>query len=78
MPHVLVKLYSGRSDKEKTDLAEHITKAVMETLHYGQEFVSVAFEDIEPKDWASKVYKPDIVGKAHQLYKKQGYTLSDL
>jgi phenylpyruvate tautomerase PptA (4-oxalocrotonate tautomerase family) len=29
MPHVIVKLYSGRSEKEKSKLAEEITKAVM-------------------------------------------------
>jgi 4-oxalocrotonate tautomerase len=29
MPHVIVKLYSGKSEKQKSILAEQITKAVM-------------------------------------------------
>ena len=29
MPHIIVKLYSGRSDKQKAELAEEITKAVV-------------------------------------------------
>ena len=35
-------------------------------------------EEIEPRDWAEKVYKTDIESKLEQLYKKPGYDLSDL
>jgi 4-oxalocrotonate tautomerase len=73
MPHVIVKLWSGKSEKQKARLAEEITKAVMTALNYGEESVSVAMEEIEPKDWTEKVYKPDILGKAHTIYKKPGY-----
>lgn len=73
MPHVIVKLYSGRSEKEKSRLADEITKAVTATLKYGEESVSVGIEAIEPKDWAEKVYKPDILGKPDTIYKKPGY-----
>ena len=58
MPHVIVKLYSGRSEKDTTRLAAEITKAVTTTLKYGDESVSVGIEDVEPKDWAERVYKP--------------------
>ena len=34
-----------------------------------------SIEDIEKSDWMEKVYKPDIIGKQHQLYKKPGYGL---
>jgi 4-oxalocrotonate tautomerase len=60
MPHVIVKLYSGRSEREKTRLAEEVTKAVMATLKHAEESVSVGIEDVDPKDWTEKVYKPDI------------------
>ena len=73
MPHVIVKLRSGKSDKQKTRLAEEITKAVMTTLNYGEESVSVAIEDVEPKDWAETVYKPDILGRPEKIYKQPGY-----
>jgi 4-oxalocrotonate tautomerase len=74
MPHVIVKLWPGKSDKQKARLADEITKAVMSTLNYGEESVSVAMEEIAPKDWTEKVYKPDILGKPEQIYKKPGYT----
>jgi len=75
MPHVIVKLWPGKSEQQKTRLAEKITKDVMDVLNYGEESVSVAFEEIPAKDWAEKVYKPGIVGQSEQLYKKPGYTM---
>ena len=78
MPHVIVKLWPGKSEPQKARLAEAIARDVMEMLNYGEESVSVAIEEVEPRDWAEKVYKPDIVGKPEQLYKKPGYDLSQL
>ena len=75
MPHVIVKLWPGKSEQQKTRLAEAITKDVMNTLHYGEESVSVAFEEIPAQEWAEKVYKPDILNHPKKLYKKPGYTM---
>ncbi len=73
MPHVVVKLWPGKSEQQKTRLAEAITNDVMSILHYGDESVSVAFEEIRSKDWMEKVYEPDIKSKWDKLYKKPGY-----
>ena len=73
MPHVIVKLRPGKSEARKKKLADEITKAVMTTLNYGEDSVSVGFEEVESKDWTEKVYKPDILGKADTIYKKPGY-----
>ncbi|HEY1748477.1 MAG TPA: tautomerase family protein [Xanthobacteraceae bacterium] len=73
MPHVIVKLWTGKSEQKKTKLAEQITKTVMNTLSYGEESASVAIEEIDPKDWTEQVYKPDILGRPDQIYKKPGY-----
>ena len=78
MPHVIVKLWPGKSERQKVRLAEAIAKDVMDVLGYGEESVSVAMEEVEARDWAEKVYKPDIVSKPEQLYKKPGYDLSEL
>lgn len=75
MPHVIVKLWPGKSERQKSRLAEEIAKDVMDVLGYGEESVSVAFEEVSPKDWAEKVYKPDIVDASVKLYKKPGYTM---
>jgi len=73
MPHVIVKLWPGKSDQQKKRLAEAITKDVMTVFNYAAESVSVAMEEIKSEDWTSKVYKPDIKAKWDQLYKKPGY-----
>jgi 4-oxalocrotonate tautomerase len=73
MPHVIVKLYTGRSEQEKARLAGEITKAVTSVLKYGEDSISVGIEDVQPRDWVEKVYKPDILGKPDTLYKKPGY-----
>ena len=71
MPHVLVKLYAGRTDQQKAKLAEAITKTVMTTLKLEEESISVAIEDVVPAQWTEKVYKPDILNNP-KLYKKTG------
>ena len=78
MPHVIIKLWPGKSERQKTRLTEAIVKDVTDVLGYGEESVSVAFEEISSRDWAEKVYKPDILGNSEKLYKKPGYDLSSL
>jgi 4-oxalocrotonate tautomerase len=48
---------------------------VMTVLNYGEDSVSVAMEEVQPKDWAEKVYRPDILGKPEGLYKKPSYRI---
>jgi 4-oxalocrotonate tautomerase len=78
MPHVIVKLWPGKSEAQKTRLAEAITKDVASILNYGDASISVAFEEVDARAWREQVYEPDIVGKAATLYKKPGYGLADL
>jgi len=78
MPHVIVKLWPGKSEEQKTRLAQAIAKDVMDILHYGEDSVSVALEEVKPKDWAEKVYRPDVKDKWDILYKKPGYDEKDL
>jgi len=73
MPHVIVKLYPGRSEQQKSRLAEEIVKDVVAIAKCGEEAVSVAIEEIKAEDWEEEVYKPDILGKPESLYKKPGY-----
>jgi 4-oxalocrotonate tautomerase len=74
MPHVIVKLWPGKSENQKAKLAKEITKAVMTVLNYGEGSVSVAMEEVGANDWMDKVYKPDILGKPELIYKKPGYS----
>jgi 4-oxalocrotonate tautomerase len=73
MPHIIVKLWPGKSEAQKARLAGLITKSVMDVLNYGEEAVSVGVEEVEPQQWAEQVYKPDILAKPQTIYKKPGY-----
>jgi 4-oxalocrotonate tautomerase len=75
MPRVIVKLWPGKSEQQKTRLAEEITKDVMAVLNYGEESVSVAFEEVQPQDWAKEVYQADIVSNPEKIYKNPGCTV---
>jgi 4-oxalocrotonate tautomerase len=48
MPHVIVKLYAGRSEQQKARLAEDISKTVMANLNCEEKSVSVGIEDVKP------------------------------
>lgn len=54
-------------------VAVAITEAVKSTPNYGEESVSVGIEDVEPKDWTERVYRPETIGKSDTIYKKPGY-----
>jgi len=75
MPHIIVKLWPGKSKAQKERLAARIAQDVMDILNYGEESVSVAMEEIKSSDWAKQVYQPDIKDKWDKLYKKPGYEM---
>jgi 4-oxalocrotonate tautomerase len=73
MPHVIVKLYPGRSGEQKKQLAEEIAKDVVAIARCEEKAVSVAFEEVEEDEWAETVYRPDILENKDKLYKEPGY-----
>ncbi|OUJ16756.1 tautomerase family protein [Acetobacter sp. DsW_063] len=75
MPHVIIKLWPGQSEQKKLRLAEAITENVTTILGYGNDAVSISFEEVQPPDWHNQVYLPDIVQKESHLYKKPGYSM---
>jgi ribosomal protein S18 acetylase RimI-like enzyme len=73
MPHVIVKLYPGRSDAKKQKLASEIVKSVLKLGGCTKRSISVAFEEVEPDDWAETVYRPDIINNKEKLMIRPGY-----
>lgn len=74
MPHIMVKLYPGRSEEQKHQLARQIARQVVAVAGCEEKAVSVAIEEVSPEDWAAKVYQPDIIGRKELLYIEPGYT----
>ena len=73
MPHIIVKLASGRSEQQKARIADDITKTIMSSAECEESAVSVSIEDVDLGEWTEKVYNPDILAKPDTLYKKPGY-----
>lgn len=73
MPHIIVKLWPGQPAAAKQRLADAIVRDVKNTLGYGDESVSVGFEEISPQDWYREVYQPDIATRWNSLLKTPGY-----
>lgn len=75
MPHVTVKMYPGKTDAQKTEMAEAIAAALMASAGTAERAISVSIEDVAQADWEAQVYRPEIVGRPETLFKKPGYTL---
>ena len=73
MPHVIVKLWPGKSEEQKARLAEQIVKDVIAITESSETSISVAIEEVRPEHWTETVYKPDILNASGKLYKKPGY-----
>jgi len=73
MPHVIIKLYPGRSEEQKRQLADAIADNVASIAKCEEKSVSVSIEEVDPDAWPETVYRPDIIEKADKLYKKPGY-----
>lgn len=73
MPHIIVKLYSGRSEEQKLDLVDSLTKVVSEKLNLNESSISIAIEEFSHENWAKEVYKKDIIDNHEKLYKEPGY-----
>ncbi|WP_210358363.1 tautomerase family protein [Sphingomonas beigongshangi] len=73
MPHVIVKLWPGKTEDQKRRLAATIVQGVTNSLGYNEDAVSVAFEEVPPAQWNARVYKPDIKARWTSLAKRPGY-----
>lgn len=75
MPHIIVKMYAGKSEAQKQEFTAAIVQAAQQILGSTDASLSVTIEDVAPADWAEQVYHPDIQPHLERLYKKPGYTL---
>ena len=54
MPHIAVKLWPGRKEEAKENLAKKIVNVVVEELNVDAGAVSVAIEEVKQSDWEEK------------------------
>jgi len=73
MPHIVVKLWPGKSAEQKAQLTDAIVREVMGILGSGPQSVSVGFEEVPSENWTEQVFEPDILNKWDTLTKEPGY-----
>ncbi|NQY68821.1 MAG: tautomerase family protein [Flavobacteriales bacterium] len=77
MPHIVIKMYPGRSEDQKQKLTKAIIKEVTEIFECSEKVVSIGIEETEKELWPEAVYRPEILEKKKTLYKKPGYNPFD-
>ncbi len=77
MPHVIVKLWPGRTTEQKTDLSNKIIEALKTAIDATDSSISIAIEEIPKEKWKELVYDAEIIKKEELLYKKPGYSLPE-
>lgn len=73
MPHIIVKLFPGRTEVQKKQLTSEIVKVIKTSIDVPDSSISVSIEEVPEEKWSEEVYEPDIIEKEHLLYKKPGY-----
>jgi 4-oxalocrotonate tautomerase len=73
MPHVIIKLFPGRTEEQKETLTRRVVDVIEETAGVDEKAVSVSFEEVSPEDWDELVVRPDIAEKRDQVTKFPGY-----
>ncbi|WAC64881.1 tautomerase family protein [Pseudoxanthomonas sp. SL93] len=73
MPHVIVKLYPGRPDREKKAMADNIAQLLSDTMSYRLENISVAVHEVPPDRWMEDVYEPEMNQRQADLFRWPGY-----
>jgi len=59
MPHVTVKLYPGRSEQQKVQLAKAIVDDIVRIAGSGEESVSATIEEVAPDEWTEGLQAGD-------------------
>lgn len=72
MPHIAVKLWPGRKEEAKENLAKKIVNVVAEELNVDAGAVSVAIEEVKQSDWEEQIYKKEIKDNSN-IYVKPDY-----
>lgn len=73
MPHIIVKMYKGRTQEQKKAMTDAISDALINTISCSEDHISVAIEEYDKEKWGEEVFYPEIMPNVDNLYKKPNY-----
>ena len=68
MPHVIVKVWPGHTEEQKSAFASAVVDAAVAHLDAEPGWVSVGIEEIPEERWEEEVFRPCILEKRDTLY----------
>ena len=75
MPHVVVKMHPGRTEKQKRDCAKGVALAVMDAIGVEDVLMSVSVMEIPVDEWDAKINGIDRKDPDAVLYIPKGTKL---
>lgn len=69
MPYVKIELIEGRSEKQKADIAEAVTRAIVDYGGAKAADIDIVFVDIEPGNWA---ISGQLISRSSGVLKRNG------
>lgn len=55
MPHIAIKMYPGRTEETKIDIARKTRDFLMKEMNMDAKYFSVSVEEIEKENWQDEV-----------------------
>ena len=55
MPHITIKLYPGRTEEVKKEIAEKTRDFLMKEMNMEAKYFSVSVEEVEKENWPKEV-----------------------
>lgn len=75
MPHIIVKLWPGKTQEQKMELASRFKKDLIDVMEVPESAVTVAFDEVDKENWYENVHIPLIDGNETGLViKPEAYT----
>jgi len=73
MPHIVVKMYKGRTEEQKNKMCEAVSEALISSINCSDDHISIEIEEYEKETWGEEVFYPEIMKNIDKLYKKPNY-----
>ncbi|MCV9878112.1 tautomerase family protein [Brenneria izbisi] len=77
MPHVNMKHFPSLTNEQRDELSNMFINAISYVVKCPKDFISVAFEPIEPEKWMSDIYPNEILGKKQFTHTFPNYNPND-
>ena len=77
MPHVIIKMYTGRTPEQKRAAAKAAAGAVVDSLGVDPTGLTVDIQDFSKDEWQEKVVDKDIKPREQELIIRYGTARED-